>query len=44
MTRISDRLAAIARRNHVAEGRLFELAGPDGTPVASAAEQAHLDR
>ncbi len=44
MTRISDRLAAIARRNHVAEGRLFELAGSDGTPVASAAEQAHLDR
>lgn len=44
MSRISDRLAAIVRRNHVAEGRLFELAGPDGTPVAAAAEQAHLDR
>ena len=44
MSRIGERLAAMVLRNHVAEGRLFELAGPDGTPVASAAEQAHLDR
>ncbi len=44
MSRISDRLAAIVRRNHVAEGRLFELAGPDARPAAAAAEQAHLDR
>src|ERR1035437_2004784 len=44
MSRISDRLAAVVRRNHLAESRLSDLAGPNGTPALSSAEQAHLDR
>ncbi len=43
MSRIGDHLAAIVGRNHVAESRLCELAGPDGSPLPSAAEQAHID-
>jgi WD40 repeat protein len=49
MSRVRDRLAAIVGRSHVAESRLFELAGPSGGAVApaaspaSTAEQAHLD-
>ncbi|HEU6439764.1 MAG TPA: hypothetical protein VFC12_04935 [Terriglobales bacterium] len=49
MNRIGDLLAAVVRRNHLAESRLGDLARPNGTPaaslasVASPAEQAHLD-
>ncbi|HEX7612401.1 MAG TPA: hypothetical protein VF371_06465, partial [Candidatus Limnocylindrales bacterium] len=43
MSRIGDGLAAVVRRNHLAESRLSDLAGPNGTPALSSAEQAHLD-
>src|SRR5450759_5708333 len=43
MSRVRDRLAAVVRRNHLAESRLSDLAGPNGTPALSSAEQAHLD-
>src|ERR1035437_10465596 len=43
MSRIGDGLAAVVRCNHLAESRLSDLAGPNGTPALSSAEQAHLD-
>lgn len=43
MSRISDRLAAMVRRNHVSETRLSEFAGTGGAATISAAERVHLD-
>lgn len=43
MSQIGDRLAAIGRRDHLADPRLCELARPDPTLPAEPAEQAHLD-
>ncbi|HEX7545012.1 MAG TPA: hypothetical protein VF361_09425, partial [Candidatus Limnocylindrales bacterium] len=43
MSRIGYRLAAIGRRGHLAETRLYELAGADPTLPAEPAEKAHLD-
>jgi len=41
MSRLGDRLAAIGRRGHIPETRIYELSGSAPTPAPS--EQAHLD-
>src|ERR1035437_5239234 len=43
MNRVRGIVAAIGRRNHLADSRLYELASSDGMQPAVPAEQGHLD-